>query len=45
VNIAAELAAKELEESIKNKEDNIVLASEAINRLYFIDPRPFTPKK
>jgi hypothetical protein len=45
VKIAAELAAKELEESIKNKEDDTVLAGEAIDRLYFMDPRPFTSKK
>jgi hypothetical protein len=44
VKIAAELAAKELEESIKSEEDDIVLVGEAINGLYFIDPRPFTSK-
>jgi hypothetical protein len=43
--MAAELAAKELEESIKNEEDDIVLASEAIDGLYFMDPGPFTSKK
>jgi hypothetical protein len=31
VKIAAKLAAKELEETLKNKYDNIVLAREAIN--------------
>jgi hypothetical protein len=45
VKIAAELAAKELEESIKNKEDNTILASEAIDGLYFMDPGPYTSKK
>jgi hypothetical protein len=45
VKIAAKLAAKELEESIENKEDNTVLSGKAIDRLYFMDPRPFTSKK
>jgi hypothetical protein len=35
VKIAADLAAKELEETLKNKEDNILLANKAIDRLYF----------
>jgi hypothetical protein len=43
--MAAELAAKELEESVENEEDDIVLAGEAIDGLYFMDPGPFTSKK
>jgi hypothetical protein len=45
VKIAAELAAKELEESIKNEEDDTLLAGEAIDGLCFMDPGPFTSKK
>jgi hypothetical protein len=39
--IAADLAAKELEETFENKKDNTLLANEAIDRLYFMDPRPY----
>jgi hypothetical protein len=45
VKMAAELAAKELEESIENEEDDTSLAGEAIDGLYFMDPGPFTSKK
>jgi hypothetical protein len=45
VKIAADLAAKELEETAKNKEDDTLLAEKAIGRLYFVDPRPYTPRK
>jgi hypothetical protein len=43
--MTADLAAKELEESAENKEDDTLLANEAIDRLYFIDPRPYTARK
>jgi hypothetical protein len=39
------LAAKELEESAENEEDDTLLANEAIDGLYFLDPRPYTPGK
>jgi hypothetical protein len=39
------LAAKELEETAENEEYNTLLANKAIDRLYFIDPRPYTPRK
>jgi hypothetical protein len=45
VKIAADLAAKELEEIVENEEDDTLLANEAIDRLYFMDPRPYTPRK
>jgi hypothetical protein len=45
VKIAADLAAKELEETLENKEDNTLLANKAIDGLYFIDPRPYTSRK
>jgi hypothetical protein len=45
VKIAAELAAKELEETLENEQDDTLLAGKAIDGLYFMDPRPFTPKK
>jgi hypothetical protein len=40
VKIAADLAAKGLEETYKNEEYNILLATKAINRLYFVYPGP-----
>jgi hypothetical protein len=43
--MAADSAAKELEETAKNKEDDTLLANKAIDGLYFIDPRPYTPRK
>jgi hypothetical protein len=45
VKIAADLADKILEETAKNTEDDSLLANKAIDRLYFIDPRPYTPRK
>jgi hypothetical protein len=45
VKIAADLAAKELEETVENEEGHTLLANEAIDSLYFIDPRPYTPRK
>jgi hypothetical protein len=43
--MAADLATKELEETAENKEDDILLANKAIDRLYFIVPGPYTPRK
>jgi hypothetical protein len=45
VKIAAGLAAKELEETLKNEDDNTLLANKAIDRLYFMDPGPYMPRK
>ena len=45
MKIAADLAAKELEETLENEEDDTLLANKAIDRLYFMDPGPYTSKK
>jgi hypothetical protein len=45
VKMAADLAAKELEETLENEEDDTLLANEAIDGLYFMDPGPYTSKK
>jgi hypothetical protein len=45
LKIAADLAAKELEETLEDEEDDTSLAGEAIDRLYFMDPGPFTAKE
>jgi hypothetical protein len=45
VKIAAELAAKELEETHESEDNDTLLPNEAIDRLYFMDPRPYTSKK
>ena len=45
MKIAADLAAKELEETLENEEDDTLLANEAIDGLYFMDPGPYTSKK
>jgi hypothetical protein len=42
LKIAADLAAKELEETLEDKEDDTLLAGEAIDGLYFMDPGPLT---
>jgi hypothetical protein len=43
--MAADLAAKELEETAENEEDDTLLANEAIDGLYFMDPGPYTARK
>jgi hypothetical protein len=43
--MAADLAAKELDETLENEEDDTLLANKAIDRLYFMDPGPYTSKK
>jgi hypothetical protein len=45
VKIAADLAAKELEETLENEDDDTLLDNEAIDGLYFMDPGPCTPRK
>jgi hypothetical protein len=45
VKIAAELAAKELEETHESEDDDTLLPNEAIDGLYFMDPGPYTSKK
>jgi hypothetical protein len=45
VKMAADLAAKELEETHENEEDDTLLANEAIDGLYFMDPGPYASKK
>ena len=45
VEMAADLAAKELEETLENEEDDTLLANEAIDGLYFMDPGPYTSRK
>ena len=43
--MAADLAAKELEETLENEEVDTLLANKAIDRLYFLDSGPYTSKK
>ena len=43
--MAADLAAKEFEETLENEEDDILLANEAIDGFYFMDPGPYTLRK
>jgi hypothetical protein len=45
VKMAADLAAKELEETLENEEDDTLLANETIDGLYFMDPGPYTARK
>jgi hypothetical protein len=45
VKLAADLAAKELEETHKSEEYDTLLANEAMDGLYFMDPGPYASKK
>jgi hypothetical protein len=45
VKMAADLAVKEFEETVENEEDDTLLANEAIDGLYFMDPGPYTSRK
>jgi hypothetical protein len=45
VKMAADLAAKKLEETLENKDDDTLLADDASDGPYFTDTGPYTPRK